>query len=132
MLEASPPFDLLSSAEFYCDRCGYTGAVQQPFNGCPDCRETSTLRLLFSPNLQQLRELFVHSDSRKKLAALNPFHDEKWISLGEGHTGLVRSTKIGPELGISNLYFKNECCNPTGSFKDRYVWLTTNIARMIG
>jgi threonine synthase len=31
----------------------------------------------------------------------------------------VKSTRIGPSLGIPELYFKLESCNPTGSFKDR-------------
>jgi threonine synthase len=41
------------------------------------------------------------------------------ITLGEGSTPLVRSTHIGPSLGIDELYFKLEMTNPTGSFKDR-------------
>lgn len=42
-------------------------------------------------------------------------------TLGEGHTPLVPSTRIGPELGLSGLWFKLETCNPTGSYKDRFV-----------
>jgi threonine synthase len=41
------------------------------------------------------------------------------IDLGEGSTPLVRSARIGPSIGIDNLYFKLESTNPTGSFKDR-------------
>ncbi len=41
------------------------------------------------------------------------------IDLGEGSTPLVRSSHIGPSIGIDNLYFKLESSNPTGSFKDR-------------
>jgi threonine synthase len=41
------------------------------------------------------------------------------ISLGEGDTPLVRSSRLGKELGCPDLYFKLEGCNPTGSFKDR-------------
>ena len=40
------------------------------------------------------------------------------ITIGEGDTPLVRSRKIGDEVGCE-LYFKLEGCNPTGSFKDR-------------
>ncbi|MDP6130519.1 MAG: threonine synthase [Dehalococcoidia bacterium] len=41
------------------------------------------------------------------------------ITLGEGDTPLVKSNRLGRELGCSDLYFKLEGCNPTGSFKDR-------------
>ena len=41
------------------------------------------------------------------------------ITLGEGDTPLVRSRVLEKELGCSELYFKLEGCNPTGSFKDR-------------
>ncbi|RUA20999.1 MAG: threonine synthase [Chloroflexi bacterium] len=41
------------------------------------------------------------------------------ISMGEGNTPLVKSNRLGKELGCDELYFKLEGCNPTGSFKDR-------------
>jgi len=41
------------------------------------------------------------------------------ITLGEGDTPLVRSMTLERELGVGELYFKFEGCNPTGSFKDR-------------
>jgi threonine synthase len=41
------------------------------------------------------------------------------FSLGEGDTPLMRSPQLEKELNISELYFKLEGCNPTGSFKDR-------------
>lgn len=41
------------------------------------------------------------------------------ISLGEGATPLIRGKELERELGVGELYFKFEGCNPTGSFKDR-------------
>jgi threonine synthase len=41
------------------------------------------------------------------------------LSLGEGDTPLVRSTRLGPAMGVPDLYLKVEGQNPTGSFKDR-------------
>jgi threonine synthase len=41
------------------------------------------------------------------------------LTLGEGDTPLVKSNRLGKELGCPDLYFKLEGCNPTGSFKDR-------------
>ena len=42
-------------------------------------------------------------------------------TLGEGNTPLIPSIAIGPKLGLENLYFKLENCNPTGSYKDRFI-----------
>jgi threonine synthase len=58
--------------------------------------------------------------------------EDAWVSLGEGGTALVRSTHVGPGLGLRNLFFKLEQQNPTLSFKDRYVALTINLAHHFG
>ena len=51
---------------------------------------------------------------------LLPLNEETPVfSMGEGDTPLVRSRSLGPELGCTDLFFKLEGCNPTGSFKDR-------------
>lgn len=42
------------------------------------------------------------------------------VTLGEGNTPLVRSSRIGPQKGIHDLWFKLENCNPSGSYKDRF------------
>jgi threonine synthase len=41
------------------------------------------------------------------------------VSLGEGHTPLVRVSRIRAASHLSNLFVKNDGQNPTGSFKDR-------------
>jgi threonine synthase len=41
-------------------------------------------------------------------------------TIGEGNTPLVESLRIGPEFGL-RILFKLEMCNPTGSYKDRFV-----------
>jgi threonine synthase len=46
--------------------------------------------------------------------------DSAALSLGEGNTPLVRSRRLGAELGLRNLWFKYEGANPTGSYKDRF------------
>jgi threonine synthase len=42
------------------------------------------------------------------------------LERGEGQTPLVKARSIGAALGISDLYFKLESLNPTGSYKDRF------------
>lgn len=41
-------------------------------------------------------------------------------TLGEGNTPLLHSKRLGPSLGLNNLYFKLEMLNPSGSYKDRF------------
>lgn len=43
------------------------------------------------------------------------------VTLGEGSTPLIPSLRIGPRLGIGDLYFKLESVNPSGSYKDRFI-----------
>ena len=45
---------------------------------------------------------------------------EMRVTLGEGQTPLVRSRHLGPSNGVTELYFKVEGSNPTGSYKDRF------------
>jgi threonine synthase len=52
--------------------------------------------------------------------------------LGEGNTPLITSRRIGPSLGLKNLFFKNEGCNPTGAFKDRAGALAAALAKETG
>lgn len=48
------------------------------------------------------------------------------VTRGEGQTACIRSRRIGPALGIKNLYFKLESTNPSGSYKDRYAALAVS------
>ena len=43
------------------------------------------------------------------------------VDLGAGFTPLLRADRLGAELGLSELWLKNDTVNPTGSFKDRVV-----------
>ncbi len=45
--------------------------------------------------------------------------EDRKVTLGEGGTPLVRSERIGRELGLPELWFKLEGANPRGSYKDR-------------
>ncbi len=49
-----------------------------------------------------------------------------------GWTPLYRSTTLGPQLGLSHLYFKDDGRNPTASFKDRASAIVVAKARELG
>src|SRR2546422_4468189 len=54
------------------------------------------------------------------------------VTLGEGLTPLVKADRLGAELGLRNLYLKNDSMNPTNSFKDRGVSVAISWARAHG
>jgi threonine synthase len=54
------------------------------------------------------------------------------VSLGAGFTPLVRADRLAAELGLGELWIKNDTLNPTGSFKDRVVSVALTKARELG
>ncbi len=62
-----------------------------------------------------------------------PIEDvSKIVSLNEGGTGLHSCHKLGKQLGLPQLYVKNEGENPTGSFKDRGMTVGVSKANELG
>jgi threonine synthase len=58
--------------------------------------------------------------------------DEGPVTLGEGFTSLIHARNLGEQLGLRNLYIKNDTTNPTNSFKDRVVSVAVSWARRHG
>jgi len=54
------------------------------------------------------------------------------VDIGTGLTPLVRAGNLGSEFGLDQLYIKNDCLNPTHSFKDRVVSVAITKAREFG
>jgi threonine synthase len=67
-----------------------------------------------------------------RYAPLLPVADAAPIDLGTGCTPLVRAERLGAELGLRDLWLKNDTANPTGSFKDRVVSVALTKARQLG
>ena len=62
-------------------------------------------------------------------AAALPFPGVDPVSLGEGMTPLTSGGRLANALGLTNVFIKNECLNPTGSFKDRALSVCVTAAR---
>ncbi|HLI45507.1 MAG TPA: threonine synthase [Acidimicrobiales bacterium] len=54
------------------------------------------------------------------------------VSLGAGYTPLVRADRLAAEIGLGELWVKDDTRNPTGSFKDRVVSVALTKARELG
>ena len=51
------------------------------------------------------------------------------VSIEAGMTPLIKAEKLGKELGLNNLYIKNDSVNPTFSFKDRPAGIAVSKAK---
>jgi threonine synthase len=87
-------------------------------------------------------EAIAASISAEKIAAgpksiwrygdLLPASPEGSVDLGAGFTPLLKADRLAAELGLSELWLKNDTVNPTGSFKDRVVSVALTRARELG
>ncbi len=64
--------------------------------------------------------------------ALLPATRDPMVDLGDGLTPLRKAERLGAELGLPNLYVKDDTRNPTHSFKDRVVSVALTKAREFG
>jgi threonine synthase len=64
--------------------------------------------------------------------ALLPVDEARPVELGGGWTPLVRAERLAAELGLGELWLKDDTANPTGSFKDRVVSVALTKARQLG
>ena len=63
-----------------------------------------------------------------RYADLLPCRVETAVDIGTGMTPLLRAPNLGRLLGLNRLYIKNDCLNPTWSFKDRVVSVASSVA----
>ncbi len=67
-----------------------------------------------------------------RYAALLPAAAGGAVDLGAGWTPLLRADRLAAELGLGELWIKNDTVNPTGSFKDRVTSVALTKARELG
>lgn len=61
-----------------------------------------------------------------------PCDADRAVDLGVGMTPLLRARNLGDALGLRHLYLKNDCVNPSWSFKDRVVAVASTKALEFG
>ncbi len=127
MAKASPEYF------FECVNCSrVTREVTD--HSCPGCGDLLQIRY----DIKSLKDGFRSSLASSgqisvwRYRALLPISANEVVTIGEGGTGLPRSGQLSDELKLSELYFKNEGQNPTGSFKDRGMTVAITRALEIG
>lgn len=110
---------------FQCTLCEREYEPDENLFTCPTCGEKGILDVIFDYN--KIKKV-VGRDYFRKNKDLSMFRYNPLISvdmsesdkfLRVGWTPLYKAQRIGSEMGLSNLYIKDDGINPTASLKDR-------------
>jgi len=118
--------------------CGVCGNRHSPHELQTVCRSCGKL-LLARYNLQSAKKQFARDqlqDQPRSMWRYRPLlpieREENIVSLGESMTPLIPLIRIGGELGLKNLWMKDEGQLPTGSFKARGLSMAISKAKELG
>jgi threonine synthase len=118
-----------------CSGCGKEYSSDQIHTFCPDCQSP----LLARYDLENVRKHVDRDGIRQRQNGMWRWHEllpvksaENFVFLGEGDTSLLDIPRIGKELGLTNLFVKDESKNPTGSFKARGLAAAISKAKELG
>ncbi|MFC3478647.1 threonine synthase [Halobacterium litoreum] len=114
-METTPAFEGLR-----CVDCEETFDPDEATHRCPDCDGILDPTYDYDA-LDVTRETFESRrfDSMWRYEELLPFTRDSAVSMNEGGTPLVECPKLADEMGVGEVYIKDEGRNPTGTFKDR-------------
>jgi threonine synthase len=123
------------ATELVCHRCDRHYALEDTVFACPDCGKG--LDVVYDYELAARHFKEVPSAERPQ----NIWHFEELLPIVDraaqarvgqhsGYTPMIRADRLGAELGLSNLYIKDDSSNrPSLSYKDRVV--SMSIARLL-
>jgi threonine synthase len=118
-----------------CAACGLRHEAQRLHNLCTNCGKPLLVRYDLDRAAATLTKESLRdrgSDLWRYREVLPVEHDENIVSLGEGWTPLVRASRLGKQLGLDNLFIKDESQNPTQSFKARGMTAAVSMAKELG
>jgi threonine synthase len=118
-----------------CGACGLRHEARRLQNLCEECGKP----LLVRYDLERAARSLTKESLRTRAADLWRYRevlpverDEHIVSLGEGWTPLLRARRLGAQLGLDQLYIKDESQNPTQSFKARGMATAVSMALELG
>ncbi|HXD54069.1 MAG TPA: pyridoxal-phosphate dependent enzyme, partial [Solirubrobacteraceae bacterium] len=123
------------ATELVCHRCDNHWPLESTVFSCPDCGKG--LDVVYDYELAARHFAEVPSDERPR----NIWHFEELLPIvdaraqarvgqSSGYTALIRAERLGAELGIANLYLKDDSSQrPSFSYKDRVC--SMSIARLL-
>lgn len=115
-----------------CRKCGLEYPIQ-PVNLCESCLSPLEVTYDYESMAKAVtRESITEGPySMYRYKEMLPVNGDP-VDIGTGFTPLVKADNLGKELGLDELYIKNDCVNPTYSFKDRPVSVAVSKAQEFG
>jgi threonine synthase len=114
-----------------CRECGATQPLG-PFYACGECFGPLEIGYEFPRVTREQIEAGPKNIWRYQPLLPVPADITGSPNMEPGFTRLVRANNLGRELGIRDLYVKDDSGNPTHSFKDRVVAMALSAARELG
>jgi len=118
-----------------CSSCGNLFEINRIQTYCPDCQAP----IIAHYDLEAARKHLDRDEFRRRMSGMWRWHEilpvfnsANMISLGEGDTPLLRLNHLGPQMGLKNLFVKDESLNPTGTFKARGLSAAVSKAKELG
>ncbi|MHA2221955.1 MAG: threonine synthase [Candidatus Thorarchaeota archaeon] len=115
-----------------CTRCEKEYSYRFVMNVCPECDGP----LFIEFDIERTKENISTRKLRnrkpgvwKYLELLPNIEEHIRVSMGEGGTYLHKCDRLAKEIGLKELYLKDETSNPTGSFIDRGMTVEISAAR---
>ncbi len=118
-----------------CSNCHREYSHEHIQTFCSDCKATLLPRYDLEAVRQRVdrQEISMRQRGMWRWQELLPvLHEENQVFLGEGDTPMLSLPHLEKELGLSNLYVKDESSNPTGSFKARGLAAAISKAKELG
>jgi len=118
-----------------CAACHLEHEARRLLNLCRECGKPLLVRYDLERSARTLTKESLagrRADLWRYHEVLPVDHDENIVSLGEGWTPLLRARRLGKQLGIEQLYIKDESQNPTQSFKARGMSAAVSMAKELG
>ncbi|HET6666832.1 MAG TPA: threonine synthase [Intrasporangium sp.] len=114
-----------------CRECGHRTELG-PHYACPECFGPLEVAYEFPAVTREEIAAGPRNIWRYKALLPVPSDIEESPNTEPGFTRLLKAHNLGRELGIDNLWVKDDSTNPTNSFKDRVVACALSAAREFG
>src|SRR2546429_566818 len=118
-----------------CAACGLRHEARRLHNLCAECGKPLLVRYDLKRAAASLTKESLPGrgpDLWRYREVLPVESDENVVTWEEGYTPLVHASRLGAQLGLKELYIKDEGQNPTQSFKARGMTAAVSMAKELG